>query len=145
MIFLPDVNVWLALVYAQHTHAAAARDFVEAEQMPELALCRVTQMALLRLATNTAVMGEDVMKPDAAWKMLDLLGGQEGVVFAREPDNIDVVWREETEYVRSGSNFWTDAYLAAFARLTGYTLVTFDRGFSKYKKARVRILSRASG
>jgi predicted nucleic acid-binding protein len=66
------------------------------------------------------------------------------VVFAREPDNIDVVWREETEYVPSGSNFWTDAYLAALARLTGYTLLTFDRGFSKYKKARVRILSRAS-
>jgi hypothetical protein len=101
MIFLPDVNVWLALVYAQHTHAVAARAFVEAEQMPELALCRVTQMALLRLATSAAVMGEDVMKPAAASKMLDLSGRQEGVVFAREPDNIDVVWREQAEYLRT--------------------------------------------
>jgi hypothetical protein len=42
--------------------------------MSGLAQCRVTQMALLRLATNAAVMGADVMKPAAAWKMLDQAG-----------------------------------------------------------------------
>jgi predicted nucleic acid-binding protein len=41
------------------------------------------------------------------------------------------------------ADFWTDTYLAAFAEVTGYRLVTFDQGFGKYKKLSVEILGRA--
>jgi len=33
------------------------------------------------------------------------------------------------------------SWLAAFARRTGFTLVTFDRGFSKYRDIPLRILA----
>jgi toxin-antitoxin system PIN domain toxin len=144
MTFLPDVNVWLALVFEQHTHSREAQKFTEAENMPRLALCRVAQMGLLRLLTNASVMSRDVMSPAAAWKTLDLLMVQENIYFADEPEGLDDLWREETRNIASGSSFWTDAYLAAFASAAGYTVVTFDQGFAKYKKARVRILNRAS-
>lgn len=141
MIFLPDVNVWLALVYAQHTHAADARRFLDSEDQPELAMCRITKMALLRLATNPSVMGPDAMTPARAWQMMDRLLALDGIFFAGEPRGIDEIWREKTSGIPAGTNFWTDAYLAAFGRLSGFTIVTFDRGFSRYKKARVRILA----
>ncbi len=36
---------------------------------------------------------------------------------------------------------WTDAYLAAFARVAGLRLVTFDSGFSKYKDLSWQLLA----
>ena len=33
---------------------------------------------------------------------------------------------------RSARDFWTDAYLAAFAKCAGLRLVSFDAGFSRY-------------
>ena len=48
-----------------------------------------------------------------------------------------------TGYHKTGANFWTDTYLAAFTEVTGYRLVTFDQGFAKYKKLSVKILGRA--
>ncbi len=36
---------------------------------------------------------------------------------------------------------WNDAYLAAFARAAGYTLTTFDKGFSRYPGLVCEILS----
>jgi predicted nucleic acid-binding protein len=43
-----------------------------------------------------------------------------------------------------GHNFWTDAYLAAFAEASGFTLVTFDEGFRQYKNTPLKILSSPS-
>jgi predicted nucleic acid-binding protein len=65
------------------------------------------------------------------------------VVFVSEPPGLEQVWVTMNGYHNNGANFWTDAYLAAFADVTGYRLVTFDRGFAKYKKLSVQILGRA--
>jgi predicted nucleic acid-binding protein len=51
---LPDVNVWLAAAWARHSRHRAAKNWVDTEE-GELAFCRVTQMALLRLPTNAAI------------------------------------------------------------------------------------------
>lgn len=138
MTFLLDVNVWLALVVAEHTHASRARDWAESAKNDEFALCRVTQMGLLRLLTNRHVMGEDVLPEDGAWRAFDRLISEPNIFFAAEPPALDRMWRGLTPS-HSGSNFWTDTYLAAFAQVSGYTLVTFDRGFSRYKNLRLKI------
>jgi predicted nucleic acid-binding protein len=39
------------------------------------------------------------------------------------------------------ANFWTDAYLAAFARSAGLRLVTFDRGFARFSGLEVLLLA----
>jgi predicted nucleic acid-binding protein len=38
---------------------------------------------------------------------------------------------------RVGTNLWTDAYLAAFALISGFTFVTFDRGIERSKNTAV--------
>jgi hypothetical protein len=57
--FFPDLNVWLALSDTGHSHATHAWHWLD--QLPEgamLLFSRYTQVGLLRLLTNTAVMGE---------------------------------------------------------------------------------------
>ena len=139
MIFLPDVNVWLALVAAEHVHSAEARAFVE-EEASTLALCRVTHMAILRLLTNPHVMGLDVKTPQQAWEISDRLLAAPNVIMEAEPNGLDAAWKKMTPTRSKGSNFWTDAYLAAFAQVTGYPVVTFDRGFSGYPNIPVKLL-----
>jgi len=141
MIYLCDVNVWLAFTNATHQHhAIAKRWFAESPDDP-VAFCRITQNGLLRLLTNPRVMGSDVLTAPEAWAIYDDLFQTGRVHFASEPPGIELAWREATRDRQSGPNFWTDAYLAAFAIAAGYTVVTFDRGFQRHKSARLRLLS----
>lgn len=140
MTYLPDVNVWVAAIIAEHTLHASARAWFESVDN-DIAFCRVTQMALLRLLTNVHVMAGDAMTAGQAWRVLDRLHRDERIVFASEPAGLERAWRGLTPAGRTGPNFWTDAYLAAFVEAAACTLVTFDRGFRAYKSAHVRILT----
>jgi toxin-antitoxin system PIN domain toxin len=141
MTFFPDVNVWIALVVGEHTNAREAREWVDTATGDWLVLSRITQMGVLRLLTNPAVMGPDALSGAMAWRIIDELLDRENIRFVREPDGLDLVWRRHTPAGRTSPNFWTDGYLAAFAHAAGFTLVTFDRGFSKYRDIAVKILS----
>jgi toxin-antitoxin system PIN domain toxin len=140
MTFFPDVNVWLALVVAEHTQALPAKNWAEHAASDWLVLNRITQMGLLRLLTNRSVMGRDSLTGAEAWRVADGLLEHENIRFVKEPDGLDSIWRALTPPGSVGPNFWTDAYLAAFARATGFTLVTFDRGFSKHRDIPLKIL-----
>ena len=67
---LLDANVWLALAAGAHTHHDRAKAYWENEAAPVSAFCRVTQLAFLRHLTNKAIMGDQVLRPLAAWKKL---------------------------------------------------------------------------
>jgi hypothetical protein len=56
MTDLPDVNVWLALVDDNHAHHDAAVAYWRDESYPEIAFCRVTSLAFLRLSTHPKVL-----------------------------------------------------------------------------------------
>ena len=129
---LLDANVWLALTVEAHTHHRRAKAYWEAEAAPSVVLCRVTQMALLRLLTNRSVMDAQVLSPSAAWaKCADFLALPE-VRLAAEPVAVEDTWKRYCTSSRTSPNLWTDAYLAAFATTGGMRLVTFDKGFSKF-------------
>ncbi len=140
MTFLADVNVWLALAIIEHKHHEQAIEWFESISGNTLAFCRVTQMAFLRLLTNVHVMNGDQLTPDAAWRILDRVYREIGPVFVDEPDQVDKTWRGFTLAIKVSSSSWTDAYLAAFAQASGYTLVSFDRGMSRFRKTSVQIL-----
>jgi toxin-antitoxin system PIN domain toxin len=140
MTFFPDVNVWLALVVAEHTHSRQAQNWAEEATGDWLVLNRITQMGLLRLLTNPSVMGRDALTGAQSWLVAGSLLEHENIRLVKEPDGLERNWRELTPAGRVGPNFWTDAYLAAFARSTGFTLVTFDRGFSKHRDVPLKIL-----
>lgn len=141
MTYLADVNVWLAQAYVAHVHHASARSWMEASESDTIAFCRVTQSGFLRLLTNPKVMGDDVLTTENAWQAYDKLRRNTQIEFASEPPGLDDAWRAATRQSHTGPNFWTDAYLAAFASATGFTIVTFDRGFRHYRTVPVRLLT----
>src|ERR1035437_4282472 len=57
IISRPDVNIWIALAAEGHVHHVPARDWFAAQPDGSVAFCRITQMGLLRLLTNSSVMG----------------------------------------------------------------------------------------
>jgi toxin-antitoxin system PIN domain toxin len=132
MIFLPDINLWLALAVESHIHHTAAVNWFEAVSNDDCLFCRMTQQGFLRLLTNPKAMGKDAVSLPQAWLMYDALLRDPRVAFAREPVGLELLWRSYTAHQSFSPKIWNDAYLAAFARAAGFQLVTFDRGFAQF-------------
>ena len=127
--YFPDVNVWIALAYEGHQHHTLATAwFVNVDAEP-VYFCRFTQLGLLRLLTHPSVMQADVRTQAQAWRTYDAFLQDERISFhdEGEVERTESAFRELTSSGRSLSQQWPDAYLAAFARVAGLTLVTFDR------------------
>jgi toxin-antitoxin system PIN domain toxin len=125
MTCLPDVNVWIALAVGEHIHNPSAREWLDSVD-DEVFFCRVTQMGLLRLLTNRQALGSDAFSSARAWFAFDSFLKDSRISQLEEPAALDHYWRAWTTLEQRGSNWWTDAYLAAFAATAGCTLVTFD-------------------
>jgi toxin-antitoxin system PIN domain toxin len=137
---LVDVNVWLALLQADHDHHQKARRWFGRLQSGESQMCRLTQLSLLRLLTNRAVMKSDVLSNSSAWDVVAGLLSDERVGFAPEPAGID---EHLSAYVSLGvpaNQVVSDAYLAAFAFAMSCPLVTFDRGMRNFARLQVHLL-----
>jgi uncharacterized protein len=139
-MILLDVGVWLAAIWGRHAHHPAAADWFR-RQTDDLVFCRVTQMSLLRLLSNPAIMGDDVIDRSQAWRTFDQLWADERVLWADEPDELDGVWRAISARDDQSHKLWTDDYLAAFAQASDITLATLDRKLpSRYPSVRVESL-----
>ena len=128
--FFPDLNVWIALSVIGHSHATHAWRWLD--QIPEgamLLFSRYTQVGLLRLLTNSAVMGEYTLTVRDAWAMYDRWLNDPRIQFRPEPQRLDSAFREATEpFANQRAPKWIgDCYLLAFARSSEATLVTFDK------------------
>ena len=137
----PDVNVWLALTHRRHIHHRIASDWFQ-ERDETMYFCRFTQLAFLRLLTTEQVMGIDVRNQHAAWQAYHRWFADERIEFHREPESpeFEKLFQELSSKGRPSPKLWADAYLAAFARAAGLTLVTFDRGFEVIPSVRAIIL-----
>lgn len=133
MKFLADVNVIFPLLVSRHQHREKALEWFDSAQAGDVALCRLARLGALRLLCSPAVMGPDVVQPEAAIVAMGMLEGDERVVLLHEPDNVDAALADLVATQRATPNLWTDAYLASFATVAGLKLVTFDRGFSKFR------------
>lgn len=138
MSYLVDVNVWVALALEGHAHHEPARRWFDATGSDITGddrsfFCRTTQQGLFRLLTNPTVMKENVLTADQAWNVYAAFLSDSRVGFAHEPPGLEDRWRRTTRGRRTGSNFWTDSYLAAFAATAGYTVVSFDRAFQSMR------------
>lgn len=129
---LPDVNVWLALLNSQHPHHLAAKAYWDSAAGQRIAFCRITMLGLLRLSTNKTVMGGAPYTTHQAWQAYQAVMGLPEVSLIAEPLGIEVSMQKLTQPAKSGAPDWTDVYLAAFARLSGLRMVSFDKGFSQY-------------
>ena len=91
--------------------------------------CRFTQMALLRLLTTKAVMGEELRTMAGAWEIYDQCCADERITMPAEPKGMDLKFRDLARGRQSSPHVWADANLAAFAETAGVKLVTFDKAF----------------
>lgn len=139
-MLLPDINVWLALTFGTHVHHPAAKIWFDALSGDVCCFCRLTQQGFLRLATNHKVFGAQALTLRQAWQAYDTLQTDPRVSFADEPPNLESQWRAWTLNQWFSPNVWSDAYLAAFAHVGGYEIITFDQGFSKYAGLKCTIL-----
>ena len=139
MADLLDVNLWLAFSAEGHPHHKAAMEAWDDLTRPTF--CRVTHLGWLRLLCNAQIMGKEVLEPEAAWEEYEkVLAG--GVVhFLEEPSGIQAHLKALTVGARARRDFWTDAYLAAFAQSAGMRMVTFDAGFSRFKDLDLWVLN----
>jgi toxin-antitoxin system PIN domain toxin len=130
-ICLPDINVWIALTSDLHAHHVSAKEWFSSLESHSAAFCRVTQMGFLRLISNPRVMGKDCVSQRKAWKFYEHMSRDERVFFASESAGVEEIWKPVSLSLLSGTNLWTDAYLAAFAQAQSWTSVTFDKGFNR--------------
>jgi toxin-antitoxin system PIN domain toxin len=129
-VILLDVGVWLAAIWGRHAHHPRVAQWFSS-QTDDLAFCRVTRMSVLRLLTNGAVMGPDVVSRAAAWQVLDQLRQDDRVIDAEEPAYLEPVWRVISAGHDKSHKLWTDDYLAAFAQSAGVPLATLDKGMAR--------------
>ena len=140
---LLDVNVWLAAAWARHEHHPVAKGWLDGED-DQLGLCRVTQMALLRLTTNPAIMQRDALSRRRAWEVVDRLMADPRARFLHEPEGLDALWVTFSKRDDRHHLLWTDDYLAAFAHAANAELVTLDRALrTRYPAVRVIVLAGA--
>jgi uncharacterized protein len=90
---------------------------------------RYTQLGLLRLLTNEAVMGEETLTIRRAWSVYDRWIGDSRVVFLPESRSTDSAFRQATNTFASqqASKWIGDCYLIAYAGELKASLITFDR------------------
>jgi hypothetical protein len=140
---LADVNLWLATLVAEHSHHKSAKNWWSREVLTsgsEVAFCRVTQLGFLRLLTNEKVMGDNRRTHMEAWQDYLQLLSQKPVIYREEPKGAEGVLASLCKLEGSSPNFWTDAYLAAFAKAGDSSFVTFDQGFKRFPGLRLELL-----
>jgi uncharacterized protein len=140
-VILLDVGVWLAAAWGRHRYSPVVAGWF-AKQTDDLVFCRVTQMGLLRLLSNPAILGEDAVDRSAAWRIFAQLWSDERVLWADEPAELDAVWRAISARDEKSHKLWTDDYLAAFAQTCDATLATLDQMLPRrYPSVHIELLS----
>jgi toxin-antitoxin system PIN domain toxin len=136
-LLFSDLNVWLALSVDRHPHSAVAWAWLNG--LPDdarLILCRYTQIGILRLLTNAAVMGDQTMTLRQAWAAYDRWLEDPRVEYYPEPRNLEAEFRRATQpFASKQASKWVgDCWLLAFAAAADAQLVTFDRALYEFAR-----------
>ena len=116
IISLPDVNIWIALAAEGHVHHGPAREWFAAQRDASVAFCRITQMGLLRLLTNSHVMGRAPRTIVQAWETFGQLRADRRLTFATEPDRLEFLWRQLMTLGWRWTEFLDGCVLGRFCR-----------------------------
>jgi toxin-antitoxin system PIN domain toxin len=122
-----DANVWLALLWSRHVHSERARLWFERAGEEQFFFCRFTQLTVLRLLTTEKIMGKDTKTMSQACSLWDRVWADSRIAFLPEPDAFESEFRSRSRLPSRSPKVWADAYLVAFALVSGLNLVTFDR------------------
>lgn len=129
---LPDLNVWLALVWPLHPQHLRARHYWEQEAADRVLFCTATALGLVRLLSSTGLMGDGALSTVAAGALLEQFCQQPGVGLGGESTD---GWEVFQALLRKGNvapDQVVNAHLAAAAIVNGWRLVTLDGGFDQF-------------
>jgi len=106
-----------------------------------LLFSRYTQIGLLRLLTNKAVMGDQTLTLGQAWAVYDQWLADPRVEFCSEPRQVEESFRLSTEpfAVESASKWVGDCWLLAFAQAPTPALSTSIRHCVSSRTRRSRV------
>jgi len=134
---LYDVSAWVAAVFPSHpAHARAQAALEQATPEEPAAFCRATQISFVRLITTSALLQQYAaphMTNQSALEVLERLCARPEITEADEPSGIFALWRRMAGVDSPSPKVWMDAYLAAFAIVGGWGLVTLDKDFKNYE------------
>jgi len=140
-MFLPDINVWVALAFHAHRHHISARTWFYNAPVDQIRFfCRDTQKGFLRLSNSKSVLPLAALTKTEAWQRYDAYQLDPRIGYATEPVGVEAHWRLLTQGTQYSPNVWNDAYLAAFAICAGLEIVTFDQGFKQFPNLKCTIL-----
>ncbi len=142
---LCDSNVWLSLALSAHVHHQPVRKWFETTTEPRsVVFCRFTQQSMLRLLTTAAVLtpyGNPPLTNHEAWQTYEAFAADYRIgLVVDEPADLEVAWGDYSVTESPSPKLWMDAYLAAFARCGGHTLVTTDGAFAQFAGLDLRLL-----
>jgi toxin-antitoxin system PIN domain toxin len=126
MTDLLDVNVWLALADENHVHHEKAITYRCIQSASEIAFCRMTALALLRLSTHPKILSRP-LSPEEAWDVYQRYRDEAQVGFILDSLGVDQGFMGYTRQSGFMHQLWTDCYLAALARFRNCRVVSFDR------------------
>ena len=126
---LLDVNVLIALAWPQHVHHSAAHEWFKGARHEAWATCPVTQLAFVRISSNSKIIAEAVT-PRQAHDLLKRIIALPGHEFW--PDDVEpaaAATFSSTALV--GHRQVSDAYLLALAMHHSGKVATFDGGVAE--------------
>jgi toxin-antitoxin system PIN domain toxin len=140
-MFLPDINVWVAMTFQSHKHHIPSTEwFRNADPARTRFFCRQTQSGFLRLTNSLKMFPTDALTKTEAWQRHNTYLLDPRIGYMNEPAGVEPQWQLFTQGTQHSPNVWNDAYLAAFAICAGLELVTFDRGFQQFPGLKCTIL-----
>ena len=89
-VYVPDVNVWLALSVGEHEHHGRSMNWLN-RSLPKrkvLLFTRFTHLGLMRLLTSDAVMAGSALSIAEAWQVYEVWLSDRRVEFVPEPKAI---------------------------------------------------------
>lgn len=133
--YFPDVNVWIALSVSAHPHNQQAWNWkTQLSAGDRVLFSRYTQLGLLRLLTNNAVMGVQVLTLREGWAVDDQWLADPSVEFCPDPPQAEDSFRLFTvPFASKAAAKWVgDCWLLAFAQASQSRLVTFDQALCEF-------------
>ena len=126
MLYLPDVNVLVALQWREHAHHEAAQTWFAELEDAQWASTPITAAGAIRVLSNPAVF-EHAASPQETLQLWETNTAQP----AHHHIACDLPFhRATTKMLIQGYRQLTDAYLLGLAHHHRATLVTFDQGIA---------------
>ncbi len=130
---ITDVNVVFALINERHIHHQRVFDWLDSQEPGfTIGICRLVQMAMIRLLSNASAMDGDPLSLSAGWRVYADLINDPSFKFVPEPRGFQSAWIELCQPFGASPKVLTDAYLAAIAKTMNIPLVTLDKDFRQF-------------